>query len=93
VTLDGKVLWQIGKPDPRHGLLTSDTPFQVHDLDGDGKCEVFLMKDFKLQVLDGMNQQAIQTLNTQMTPTMMAEAMAAGSNAAGALNAGDSTRF
>ncbi|MBI3856649.1 MAG: hypothetical protein HY293_13260, partial [Planctomycetes bacterium] len=54
VTLDGKVLWQIGKPDPRHGLLTSDTPFQVHDLDGDGKCEVFLVKDFKLQILDGM---------------------------------------
>jgi len=54
VTLDGKVLWQIGKPDPRHGLLTSDTPFQVHDIDGDGKCEVFLVKDFKLQILDGM---------------------------------------
>jgi hypothetical protein len=53
VTLDGKVLWQIGKPDNKHGLLTSDTPFQVHDWDGDGKAEVFLMKDFKLQVLDG----------------------------------------
>jgi rhamnogalacturonan endolyase len=53
VTLDGTVLWQIGRPDPKHGLLTSDTPFQVHDWDGDGKCEVFLMKDFKLQVLDG----------------------------------------
>ncbi|HLY74048.1 MAG TPA: hypothetical protein VKU80_08000 [Planctomycetota bacterium] len=54
VKLDGTVLWQIGKPDPRHGLLTSDTPFQVHDLDGDGKCEVILVKDFKLQILDGM---------------------------------------
>jgi rhamnogalacturonan endolyase len=54
VTLEGKVLWQIGRPDPRHGLLTSDTPFQVYDLDGDGKAEVFLVKDFKLQILDGM---------------------------------------
>ncbi len=54
VTLDGKVLWQIGRPDPRHGLLTSDTPFQVYDLDGDGKAEVFLVKDFKLQILDGL---------------------------------------
>ena len=54
VKLDGTVLWQIGKPDPRHGLLTSDTPFQVHDLDGKGKCDVFLVKDFKLQILDGM---------------------------------------
>ena len=26
VTLDGRVLWQLGWPDPRNGLLTSDTP-------------------------------------------------------------------
>lgn len=53
VTLDGKVLWQLGKPDPRNGLLTNDTPFQIHDLDGDGKNEVVLVRDFKLQVLEG----------------------------------------
>lgn len=47
VKLDGTVLWQVGKPNPRNGLLTSDTPFQVKD------GEVFLVKDFKLQVLDG----------------------------------------
>ena len=53
VTLDGKILWQVGRPDPRNGLLTNDTPFQIHDLDGDGKNEVVLVRDFKLQVLDG----------------------------------------
>jgi len=53
VTLDGKVLWQSGRPDPRNGLLTSDTPFQIHDLDGDGREEVVLARDFQLQVLDG----------------------------------------
>ena len=53
VTLDGKVLWQSGRPDPRNGLLTNDTPFQVHDLDGDGRSEVVLVRDFQLQVLDG----------------------------------------
>ncbi len=47
VKLDGTVLWQVGKPNPRNGLLTSDTPFQIHD------GEVYLVKDFKLQVLDG----------------------------------------
>src|SRR5262249_44033735 len=52
VTLEGKVLWQVGRPDPRNGLLTSDTPFQVHDL-GDGQVDVVLVKDYKLQVLDG----------------------------------------
>ena len=53
VTLDGRVLWQLGRPDPRNGLLTSDTPFQIHDLDGDGRNEVVMVKDFKLQVLEG----------------------------------------
>jgi rhamnogalacturonan endolyase len=53
VTLDGKVLWQKGRPDPRNGLLTNDTPFQVHDVDGDGKNEVVLVRDFQLQILDG----------------------------------------
>lgn len=53
VTLDGRVLWQLGRPNPRNGLLTSDTPFQIHDLDGDGRNEVLLVKDFKLQVLEG----------------------------------------
>jgi hypothetical protein len=53
VTLDGKVLWQVGRPDPRNGLLTCDTPFQVHDIDGKGSCDVVLVRDYKLQVLDG----------------------------------------
>ena len=53
VTLDGKVLWQMGRPDPRNTLLTNDTPFQIHDLDGDGKNEVVVVKDFQIQVLEG----------------------------------------
>jgi rhamnogalacturonan endolyase len=53
VTLDGRVLWQLGRPDPRNGLLTADTPFQIHDIDGDGRNEVVMVKDFKLQVLEG----------------------------------------
>jgi len=53
VTLDGKILWQSGRPDPRNGLLTNDNPFQIHDLDGDGRKEVILARDFQIQVLDG----------------------------------------
>lgn len=53
VTLDGRVLWQKGRPDPRNGLLTNDTPFQIHDIDGDGRNEVVLARDFKLQILEG----------------------------------------
>ena len=53
VNLDGRVLWQIGRPDPYNDVLANDTPFQIHDLDGDGASEVVLVKDFKIQVLDG----------------------------------------
>jgi rhamnogalacturonan endolyase len=58
VTLDGRVLWQLGRPDPRNGLLTNDTPFQIHDLDDDGRNEVVLIRDFKLQVLEGATGKA-----------------------------------
>ena len=57
VTLEGKVLWQSGRADPRNGLLTNDTPFQIHDQDGDGRNDVVLIRDFKLQVLDGRTGQ------------------------------------
>ena len=53
VDLNGKVLWQQGKPNESLGLLTNDTPFQIHDLDGDGKHEVVLIQDFQLKVVDG----------------------------------------
>jgi hypothetical protein len=53
VNLDGEVLWQLGRPDPRNGLLTNDTPFQIHDIDADGRNEVVLAKDYKIQILDG----------------------------------------
>lgn len=53
VNLEGKILWQSGKPDPRNGLLTNDTPFQIHDIDGDGKNEVVVVRDFQLQILEG----------------------------------------
>lgn len=53
VTLDGKLLWQSGRPNPQNALLTNDTPFQIHDVDGDGRSDVLLIRDFKLQLLDG----------------------------------------
>jgi len=51
--LDGRILWQIGKPAREHALLTNDLPVQVHDLDGDGRNEVVFVKDFKIQVVEG----------------------------------------
>jgi rhamnogalacturonan endolyase len=68
LTMDGKVLWQKGKPDPRNGLLTYDTPFQIHDIDGDGRSEVVLAKDFKLQVLDGRTGKLLREVPTPKAP-------------------------
>ena len=53
VNLEGKVLWQSGRPDRRNGLLTNDLPFQIHDIDGDGRNEIVAIRDFKIQVLEG----------------------------------------
>jgi rhamnogalacturonan endolyase len=68
VTFDGKVLWQLGRPDPRNGLLTADCPFQIHDLDGDGRNEVVMVQDFQLQVRDGATGRLRQS--TSMPPAL-----------------------
>jgi hypothetical protein len=64
VTLDGKVLWQLGRPDPRNGLLTCDTAYQIHDLDGTGRGDIVMTKDFRLQVLDGRTGQVKRSIET-----------------------------
>ena len=66
IDLDGNVLWDYGVPGPTANristrtnhpdapeLLTADLPFQVYDLDGDGRDEVILYRHFHLIVLDG----------------------------------------
>jgi hypothetical protein len=73
VNLDGKVLWQVGRPDPRNGLLTNDTPVQIHDIDGDGRNEVVLVKDFRLQVLDGASGKVRQWAAMPAMPANLKE--------------------
>lgn len=69
VTLDGRVLWQQGRPNPKNALLTNDTPFQIHDLDGDGRVEVVLARDFELQVLDGRTGRLLRKAWLPQLPT------------------------
>lgn len=69
VTLDGRVLWQQGRPNQKNGLLTNDNPFQIHDLDGDGRAEVVLARDSQLQVLEGRTGKLLrQTWLPQIAP-------------------------
>ncbi len=53
VNLDGKVLWQKGKPDPWKNHLTNDVGFQIHDIDGDGKNEAIYCMNQEIVVADG----------------------------------------
>lgn len=51
--LDGRLLWQTGKPDAGAGSQGSDYPAQIYDIDGDGALEVLCVMDDKLQILEG----------------------------------------
>lgn len=53
LTLDGEILWQRGRPSPKHALLTNDVALQIYDIDGDGNNEVLCTMDFRMLILDG----------------------------------------
>ncbi|HYH05400.1 MAG TPA: hypothetical protein VEC37_20080 [Bacillota bacterium] len=67
IDLDGNVLWQVGEPNPEHAFLTADLPFQVYDINGDGRDEVIIARDFKIMILDGTTG---KTLKWAHTPRM-----------------------
>ncbi|HEX5223083.1 MAG TPA: hypothetical protein VFZ59_26225 [Verrucomicrobiae bacterium] len=68
VTLDGEQLWQVGLPDAWNDELTNDVGVQVHDLDGDGQCEVVYCKDMELIVADGKTGKTKYKAPTPKTP-------------------------
>ena len=55
VDLNGKVLWRVGKADPKNLYFGGDFPVQIYDHDGDGANEVFYIEDDRniLTILDG----------------------------------------
>ena len=54
IDLEGKILWQVGKPNRRNVWTGGDTAVQIHDIDGDGLTEV-VYQDPKslLTILEG----------------------------------------
>jgi rhamnogalacturonan endolyase len=62
LTLDGKRLWQVGRPDSWHDDLTNDVGVQIHDFDGDGKAEVVYCRDMEIVVADGATGHAAASL-------------------------------
>lgn len=64
MTFDGKRLWQIGKPDLFKFFQTTDVPFQIHDIDNNGKTEVVYCMNRKLIVVDGATGEKINEIDT-----------------------------
>lgn len=69
VTLDGKVLWQIGEPDEWKHRLTNDVAFQIHDVDGDGRHEVVYCMNRELIVADGATGKTRHKIPTPAIPS------------------------
>lgn len=51
--LNGICLWTLGEPNPKRWHATFDLPFQLHDIDGDGRAEIIFCQDFELFIADG----------------------------------------
>jgi len=68
VNLDGKVLWQKGKPDSWKNHLTNDVGFQIHDIDGDGKNEVVYCMNQEIIAADGSTGEVKYSKPTPLKP-------------------------
>ncbi|MFH1718771.1 MAG: hypothetical protein ABIF19_15560 [Planctomycetota bacterium] len=68
VNLDGKVLWQKGKPDGWKNHLTNDVGFQIHDIDGDGRNEAVYCMNQEIIAADGATGEVKYRKPTPLTP-------------------------
>lgn len=68
IDLDGNMLWQYGEPNPDNALVSNDLPFQIHDLDQDGRQEVIFCKDFRIYVVDGATGELKYSAPTPKAP-------------------------
>ncbi|MHC4368832.1 MAG: hypothetical protein ACYSW8_14590, partial [Planctomycetota bacterium] len=68
VTLDGKVLWQKGKPDGWKNHLTNDVGFQIHDIDGDGDNEAVYCMNQQIFAANGATGEIEYSKPTPLKP-------------------------
>ncbi|MDZ7374482.1 MAG: hypothetical protein ONB23_11010 [candidate division KSB1 bacterium] len=68
MTFDGRILWQIGEPDPWKDHLTNDVAFQIHDLDADGQNEVVYCMNSEIVVADGRTGRPKLRAPTPLSP-------------------------
>ena len=70
IDLDGTILWQLGEPSDNSavlGKISADMPFQVYDIDGDGKDEVIVGRNFEIQILEGATGKILKSAKTPLS--------------------------
>lgn len=70
VDLSGRVLWRRGKPPQRRELMTQDLPFQVADVDGDGRMEVVAALGAELHIIDALTGRTKRSVLLPRPPKM-----------------------
>lgn len=69
IDLEGKVLWQNGRPDRWGHHLTNDVAFQINDIDGDGKAEVIYCQGQELILAEGATGKRLRAVPTPINTT------------------------
>ena len=64
--MDGNVLWTIGEPrnHPDNTLISCDLPFQIADINNDGRLEVIYARDFEVRIIDLLTGELIKKMPT-----------------------------
>lgn len=68
IDLEGKILWQRGAPGAQNHMTTADIPCQVHDIDGDKRCEIIFAQDFRLNIADGRTGKILRSAPMPLAP-------------------------
>ncbi len=63
---NGNVLWTIGEPNNSNDntLISCDLPFQIADINNDGKKEVIYSQDFEIRIIDLLTGKLIKSMPT-----------------------------
>ena len=62
--IDGNILWQKGEPNPSNSLISADLPFQIADMNNDGKLEIIYSVDFEVIIADLLTGNIIKKMPT-----------------------------
>ena len=63
---NGNVLWTIGEPNNSidNTLISCDLPFQIADINNDGKLELIYFRDFEIRIIDLLTGKLVKAMNS-----------------------------